>query len=257
MESREQVESSRPSILSAAVSPTALSNLLASFSLLVCFFLPHSVGCNNQSHRPLTIAVSIATESSDPQAFLALAALWPYALALATLAVMAVLIVLRPPWFAKALLGLPIAASLGLTLLWTMYLFGGSESSRMAMGIAAVVAPIGTCVIARVFWLYRDGQTAAAAAWGQGLLCVLAVFSLRWFWFPPIIRMLWGGILSIASAILMMLASWSWVTRSRHDLWDRSVEPAPFQVSLRQLIVAISLTAVALTYWRTLGHWDP
>ena len=123
------------------------------------------------------------------------------------------------------------------------------------MAMAATVAPIGACVVARMVWLYRSDQMMGAATWGQSLLCVLAVFSLRWFWFPPVTRLLWGGTLSIAASILMMLASWTWVTRTGHDLFDRSIEPVPFQVSLRQIMLGITLTAIALTYWRAIATW--
>ena len=256
MESREQAASSKPSFYAAAVSPTALSNLLASCSLLICFLLPHSVGCDDRSHRPVALAAATVTQNAGASSLLALAAFWPYAFALATFAVMLGMVILRPAWFSTAMLALPVGTATGLTILWTFYLFGGRETSRMAMVIAATVVPVGTCVAARMLWLYREGRTTDAAAWGQGFFCVLAIFSLRWFWFPPVSRLLWGGLLSIASAILMMLASWTWGTRSCYDLFDRSVEPVPYQVSMRQLMIAIGLTAIALTYWRTLGHWD-
>jgi hypothetical protein len=56
--------------------------------------------------------------------------------------------------------------------------------------------------------------------------------------------------LSMGSAVVMMLASWTWMTRARYDLFDRSHAPLPFQVSLRQMIIAVALTAIALTYWQ-------
>jgi hypothetical protein len=59
--------------------------------------------------------------------------------------------------------------------------------------------------------------------------------------------------LSNLVAIAMMLASWTWTTRARYDLYDRSADPLPFQVSLRQMIIAVTVIAVALTYWRAFG----
>jgi hypothetical protein len=251
MDLGDKVDPKKPSIQSAVSSPTALSNLLASFSLLVCFWFPHSVG-DDTSNRPFTLVPDLMSEEN---AVLLLMVLWPYWFGCATLAVITTLALLRPTWFAKALLGLPIACGLGLALLWMVLLFSRAEESRSAMAMAALVAPIVACVVARMVWLYLAGQMIAAATWGQSLLCVLAIFSLRWFWFPPVTRLLWGGMLSITASILMMLASWIWVTRARHDLFDRSIDPVPFQVSLRQIILGITLTAIALTYWRVIATW--
>ena len=132
-----------------------------------------------------------------------------------------------------------------------LVLFRDTEDSRAAMLVAALVAPPGTLIALRMMWLLRNGNAAAAAAWGQGFLCVLAVFSLRWLWLVPIDRMLWGGWLSMISAGLMMVASWTWAKRARHDLHDRSNPPLPMQISLLQIVLAITVTAVALTYWIT------
>lgn len=241
----------RPSVKSAALSPTALSNLIASLAMLATLFLPHSVGCNDNSVRPISVAAAGITE---PGAVGLLVFLWPYVLALVTLGWIVVLVVLRPRWFDKALLALPIAFSLPLIGCWAMMLFSARSDSRFAMVMAAIIAPIGACVGARMLYLYRSGQITAAASWGQGLLCVLAAFSLRWFWYPPIKHLLWGGVAAIGAAILMMVASWTWMTRSRHDLYDRSSEPLPFQMSLRQLILAVAVVAIALTYWRAFGE---
>jgi hypothetical protein len=243
----DDVKSNRPSLKSAAASPTALSNLVACLALLASLFLPHSVGCDGVSHRP----ISIASESlSGSNSLGLLVFLWPYAFAFVTLLLITSLVLLRPQWFDTALLCLPIAFSMALVVCWTLLLFSGTSDSRFAMTMAALLAPIGACVALRMLWLYRAGDITAAATWGQGFLCVLAAFSLRWFWFPPIKSLLWGGTVAIGSAIAMMLASWTWTTRARYDLYDRSADPLPFQVSLRQIIIAVTVIAVALTYWR-------
>jgi hypothetical protein len=244
------VKANRPSVKSAASSPTALSNLFASLAMLATLFMPHSVGCNDQSVRPISLVTAVVSETD---AIGILIFLWPYLFAVVTLLLIATLVLLRPPWFDKALLILPIGFSSLLGVCWAMMLFSGRSDSRAAMLIAAIIAPIAACVAARMFWLYRAGEITAAASWGQSLLCVLAAFSLRWFWYPPIKLLLWGGFVAIGSAILMMLASWTWMTRARYDLYDRSSEPIPFQVSLRQIIVAVAVVAIALTYWRAFG----
>ena len=252
-ESRRDAEVARPSKGGAVASPTALSNLIASSILLAGFFLPHSVDCDDQSHRPISIAKKVVTETSEPSEYLALAMFWPFAFAGLTLVVIVVLVFARPRWVEHALIGIPISMTAALAFIWFLFLFSGTSGSRMAMAIAVTAVPAGTCVALRMIWLCRSGRVAAAAAWGQGFLCVLAAFSLRWFWFPPITRLLWGGVLSIGSTMLMMFASWYWITRARHDLYDRSLKPLPFQISLRQMIIAITLTAIALTYWSALG----
>ena len=252
-ESRLDVAVERPTKSEAISSPTALANLIASAILLAGFFLPHSTGCDDQSHRPISIARAVISESHEPGEYLALAMFWPFAFAGLTLVVFIVLVVIRPPWVEHVLIGLPITVTAGLAFTWVLFLFSGTTGSRMAMAFAVIAIPAGACVAARMIWLYRLGHVAAAAAWGQGLLCVLAAFSLFWFWFPPISRLLWGGVMSIGSTMLMMFASWCWITRARHDLYDRSSKPRPFQVSLLQMILAIALTAIVLTYWRVLG----
>lgn len=243
-------QADRPTVKAAAASPTAVANLVACLAMLSTLFMPHSVGCNDQPLRPIQVANAAV---ADPGAVGILVFLWPYALALATLLLIVALALIRPPWFDKALLALPIAFSGLLIVAWTLMLFSFRADSRAAMIMAAIIAPIGACVAARMFWLARDGRITAAAGWGQGLLCVLAAFSLRWFWHPPIKQLLWGGVAAIAAAILMMLASWTWTTRARYDLYDRSVQPEPFQVSLRQIIIAVGIVAIALTYWRAFG----
>jgi hypothetical protein len=122
------------------------------------------------------------------------------------------------------------------------------------MLIAAVAAPTGTCIAARTWWLFRESKLLSAAAWAHGYLCVLGAFSLRWFWFPPVSELKWGGYLAISGLMLMMLASWIWPTRARHDLEDKRVVPNRFQLSLRQIVVAVAVCAIALTYWRNLAN---
>jgi hypothetical protein len=246
-------ETSQPSCREAASSPTALSNLIASGLLLAGFFLPHSMACDNRTQHPISIAREVVSSSTVPSDFLALSIFWPFAFAGLTFWTVMLLVMIRPTWFDLVLIGIPVSTAFVLSILWFLLLFNGTQSSRMAMTIAATTTPAAACVAARMLWLCRSGQIAAAAAWGQGLLCVLAAFSLKWFWFPPVKSLLWGGFLSIGSALLMMLASWCWITRARYDLCDRSSRHLPFQVSLRQLLLGISVTAIALTYWRLMG----
>ena len=246
-------ESQRPTRRQAASSPTALTNLIAAFLLLSGFFLPHSVDCDDRSHRPIDIALSIAAETTDASGYLALTVFWPFLFAGLTIVIMLTLVLLRPSWTEYGLLALPIFTAAGLSVAWILLLFSARDGSRLAMIIAVIVLPPVACVATRMVWLSRSGHIAAAAAWGQGLVCVLAAFSLRWFWCPTVVRMLWGGLLSIAAAVLMMLASWCWIYRARYDLSDRSTAPMPMQVSLVQVLGGITITAIALSYWRYLG----
>ncbi len=130
----DKVDAKIPSIQSAVSSPTALSNLLVSFSLLVCSLFPHSVG-DDTPNRPFSLMTDLLSQENP---VLLLMVLWPYWFGCATLAVMSTLAVLRPAWFAKALLGLPIACGSGLVLLWTVLLFSQAEESRRAMAMAAL-----------------------------------------------------------------------------------------------------------------------
>lgn len=251
MDKGQRIDGRPAGMWAVVITPTTLANLLASFLLLICVLYPHSIG-DETTTRPLNVMMELLSEQN---AILLLTVLWPYWFAGATLVVIITLAALRPVWYDKALLGLPTAFGLGLALLWTMLLFSRTDESRSAMLIAAIVAPVAACVIGRMVWLYRSGQVLAAASWGQRLLCVLSVFSLRWFWYPPVTRLLWGGILSIAASLAMMLATWTWVTRARHDLFDRSVAPMPIQVSLREIILGMTLVAIALAYWRVVAIW--
>lgn len=243
----------RPSRREAASSPTAVSNLFASALLLAGFFLPHSMDCDDRSHRPIEIARGVVAESGEAGDYLALVMLWPYAFGSLTFLVVTMLVVVRPSWFARALFAIPVVIGGLLAIVWLLLLFSGASGSRMAMVMAAAVLPVGACVLARMVWLYRSGNIVASACWGQAFLCLLAAFSLRWFWFPPITRLLWGGILSIAAMILMMAAAWICGNRAGYDLHDRSSRPPHSQLSLRQLMLAVTFVAIALTYWRVLG----
>lgn len=250
MEKSERRRVMRPTIRSAALSPTALSNLAASLALFGCLMLPHSVGCNDQRVRPIALVADGVAAGELFQ----LVVLWPYAFALATILTFATVVVMRPTWFDWALLLLPVGIAVVLLIIWLALLVSTPQESRDAMLVAAIIAPFGAIVAARMIWVYRRGDTAAAAMWGQGFLCVLGTFSLRWFWFPPIKVMLWGGFLSICCLILMMMASWTWPTRAHHDLLDRSVAVKVFQISLRRIILAITAVAIALTYWKAFAN---
>lgn len=243
----DQAAGNRPSLQAAASSPTALANLVACLAMLATLFMPHSVGVNDRTLRPILMVAAGVTE---PNSAALLVFLWPYLFAMATLLLLTILVLLRPPWFDKALLALPIGFSCFLVVCWVLMLFSDIADSRIAMIMAALIAPIGACVAARMLSLSTAGEITAAATWAQGLLCVLAAFSLRWFWYPAVKQLHWGAVAAIFAAILMMLASWTWTTRARYDLVDRSVQPLPFQISIRQVIVAVGVVAIALTYWR-------
>lgn len=240
----------RPAKRSAVISPTASTNLISSALVLAGLFLPHSVDCDRQAIRPISIVNRVVERSDKASDYLALAILWPFAFAAVTMLMFIVLVILRPSWYAHALLGVPLFTACALIFGWCLLLFSNADTSRYAMLLAVMILPAGGCVAARVLWLYRAGKIVAAATWAQGMVCVLAAFSLRWFWFPPVTRLLWGGILTIACCCLMMVSSWCWINRARHDLFDRSSAPPPFQISLRQVVWAITLVAIALTYWR-------
>ena len=250
MESRNALDPYRPGILAAAVSPTALSNLLCSVLLLVSPLFPHSLDTELS-----TIGLLHHRVAAGSGALADAVVLWPYQLAMWTFLVTLALIILRPWWFDRALLAIPtIAASMVITQL-LLLLFSDADMSRTVMSIAAVVAPIAAGVGGRMLWLWRAGDWVAAATWGQSTLCVLGVFSLRWFWFYPVTVLHWGGVLSIISLLLLMLASWTWVSRARHDFRDRSSAPIRFQISLRQIIVAVTAVAVSLAYWQAFSRW--
>jgi len=162
----------------------------------------------------------------------------------------------RPTNPADALLAIPLGGNLALLCLWFLLLFGGSESSRIAMGVAAAGMPLAMCGGARVWWLYRRSQVASAAAWWHSLICVLAAFSLRWCWFPEVDRMAWGGWMAIAAVLAMMVVSWIWGPRVHFDLVDRSSQPGRFRFTVAQILICATLSAIALTYWQALQHWQ-
>ena len=242
----------RPATHAAVISPTASTNLISSMLVLAGLFLPHSVDCDHQPNRPISLVNRVVESSDEVSDYLALVILWPFAFAAVTMLMFIVLVIVRPSWYASVLLGVPLVTASALMLGWCLLLFSNADTSRYAMLLAVMILPSGGCVAARVLWLYREGKIVAAATWAQGMVCVLAAFSLRWFWFPPVTRLLWGGVFTIASCCLMMVSSWCWVTRARYDLFDRSSSHPPFQISLRQVAWAVSLVAIALTYWRIL-----
>lgn len=252
MKNGETKDLVRPSVLSAAASPTSILSTSASLVLAVSFFLPHSVNADLPD-RPAEMLMSFF---SGENSVLLLMILWPFWFAMASLLLMVTLVYSRPKWLAKALFALPVTVATTLALLWCVLLFSRAEDSRSAMAVAAIVAPVGACVFARVTWLWRIGRITAAATWAQSLLCILAMFSLYWFWFPASTHLLWGGGLAIMAALVMMIASWTWESRARHDLYDRSVCPAAYQISLRQIAVAIALAAISLTYWKIISDWS-
>jgi hypothetical protein len=240
---------SRPSLTAAALSPTALANFIACLAMLSCLPLTLSAGdgpSRDWNHSAVAILVSATQQFS-----LALLYLWPFLFAFCTLLLTAVLVIIRPSWYDRALLALPILFALFLTTGWVLVLFSDTEDSRAAMMVAALVTPPASVIALRMMWLGCRGELAAAAVWGQGLLCVLAIFSLRWLWLLPIDRMLAGGWLAMISAGLMMVASWTWGKRAGYDLHDRSSRCLPLQITLRQIVIGMTLTAVALTYWIT------
>jgi hypothetical protein len=244
----------RPSIASAAKSPTALSNLVASFLLMAGLFLPHSVSCNDETIYPrMHVQEAIEGVGSNPSALVSLIFVWPYLFGGLTFCLFAIFVVLRPRWFAKALFVPSGVGFLVLAIAWVLLLFGGRQESREALWIAVIVLPSAAYVAMRILAFCRDRRWVAAATWAHGLVCVWSVFSLRWFWFPPISYLRWGGVLSIIAAVLMMLASWTWTVRGEYDLVDRCREQTPYQISLRQIIFAVTLTAIGLAYWRAIG----
>lgn len=248
--STESSDIARPTIAAAARSPTALSNLIASFIVLACFFLPHSTDCDKRTQRPVSLSSVVVADAPIGTKFFVSVVLWPYAFASGTIVLMMAAILTRTDRLERLFLSFPVAVAGILTLAWLVLLFAGRDGSRFAMMTAAVAAPTGTCVIARVWWLYRDGRLLSAAAWGQGYLSVLGAFSLRWFWFPPVSQLRWGGYLAIGGLLLMMVASWTWPLRAKHDLVDRRIVAQRFQISIFQIVLAVTLSAIALTYWR-------
>ena len=233
--------------LAGLKTPTALWQLIPSLTLLACFGLPHSVSIDGEVIRPFELP-----QHTEGKMFVAATCLWPYVFALATLVLTITLAVLRPSRIETWLLVLPVTFSAMLTMAWVLVLFSDTDGSRLAMASGAMVTPLAMFVVLRMFWLYQSGQTAWAAVWGQGFLWVLAVFSLRWFWWPPVDKMLPAGWISIGAAAGMVLASWTW-PRARHDLVDNQCRSEVFQISIRQIAMAITAAAVGSAVWRYLA----
>lgn len=248
--STNSVDTPRPTIAAAARSPTAVSNLVASLVVLACFFLPHSTDCDRRVQRPVALSSVVVADAPIGTKFFVSIVLWPYAFAGGTAVLMMAAILTRTDRLERLFLSFPLAVTGILTVAWCILLFAGRDGSRFAMLTAAVAAPTGTCVAARAWWLCRDGRLLSAAAWGQGYLAVLGAFSLRWFWFPPVSQLRWGGYLAIGGLTLMMMASWTWPLRAKHDLMDRRIVAQRFQISIFQTVLAVTLCAIALTYWR-------
>jgi hypothetical protein len=237
----------RPTLGSAARSLTAVTNLVGPLVMTACLFFPHSLGADDTAYRPLAW-----DRIEEGKWVIASHCLWPFVWAIGTAAMILALVVVRPPRPNLVLLAVPVALAAVLSFGWFLVLFSEIDGSRAAMAIGAIVVPLGTLVALRMFWLFQAGQRITAAVWGQGFLAVMAIFSLRWFWWPPVAQLLPAGWISIAAAGWMLIASWTW-PRATHDFADRSVAPPRFQVSLTQIVAAILLVAVALTYWRILA----
>ncbi|TWU10378.1 hypothetical protein Pla52o_56600 [Novipirellula galeiformis] len=237
----------KPTLRAALVSPTAISNLVASLSLVACVMLPHSVGCNDESLRPIEI---MGAEAAEGRPLITLTFFWPYVFGLGTFLLFIALVVVRPRQIERFLIALPIGFSLYLFAIWLLLLFSSTSESRVAMVCAAIVIPSATLVGIRMTWFWMEGQKVAAATWAQTYLSVLAIFSLRWFWMMPIKRLLYGGVLSMIAVTMIMIASWTWTSWAKHDLADENHPAEPFQLSLQQIIFGILFIAIAMTYWR-------
>lgn len=249
MNARELAAAGRPSVGQAARSPTALWNLLTSLLLVVSLLFPHRFAAASLRSRSAGEVVDPTAGQETAELWQCLL-LWPYLFGLATFLVFAVLVVRRPRSAQPALVLLPLLMSGGLAAAWFALLFSGSFGARIAMWSAVLAAPLTAYVVMRAMSLYRNGRVLAAAAWGQSLLCILAVFTMRWLWFPAAEEFRWGSIVSVLAATLMMLASWTWEVRAEYDLTDRAAPHRTYQISIRQLVWAVALVAIGLTYWR-------
>lgn len=244
----------RPSFLDAAFSPTVTASVASSLLLLVTFFLPHSWDTSGNVSRPVWTALDLLRGRTD-HTILSIAALWPYTYATLLCAGWMHIARRRPVDPRRNLLALAVGSAIGLLGLWLLLLFGGSESSRVAIGAAAVVMPLAMASGPRVWWMYRSGYLGSAAAWCHSLICVLAAFSLRWCWIPDVDQMAWGGWTAIAATLLMMVGSWAWRPRARHDLVDRGTPADPIRFTVAQILLCITLSAIALAFWQALGSW--
>jgi len=242
-----QPDREQPSLKAALVSPSAISNLVAAIALLGCVLLPHSIGCNDTVVRPVDV---IGKEIAEGTALVTLTFFWPYVFGLCTFLFFIALVVIRPQRIERVLVSLPVGFLLYLSAIWCLLLFSSSGESRAAMVIATFVVPSATLVAIRVTWLWIDDQKIAAATWAQSYLCILAIFSLRWFWMLPIKQMLYGGVLSMIAAAAVMIASWTWPCWIEHDLSDRNHPSQRFQITLKQIILGVLVIAIAMTYWQ-------
>lgn len=242
----------RPTLGQAARSPTALWNLLASLLLGVSLVFPHRfLAARIRAVLAADRVPSTAAQETADHWHVLL--LWPYAFAWGTFFFFAALVVFRPRGAARSLVWLPLLMACALGLVWFALLFSGSVGSRMAMWSAVLAAPFTGYVVIRSMALVQQGRPLAAAAWGQSLLCVLAMFTLRWLWFLPTAGFRWGSVISVLAAAAMMLASWTWEVRAEHDLANCAAPHPVFQVSIRQLVLAVAWIAIGLAYWRLLG----
>lgn len=234
-------------LLGRLTAPMPLSQLVTTLAMLACLWLPHSLADDGVMRRPAAVA-----ENFEEKTIVPAVSLWPYLFAMCTLVATVSLAVFRPRRVEALLLGVPLAFFVLLTGSWFLVLFSDADGSRMAMASGAMVAPLATLVVLRMYWLYQVGEIIWVATWGQGFLSVLAVFSLRWFWWPPVEQMLPGGWISVAAAVGMVLASWTW-PRTAHDLIDPRIPAKTFQMSIFQISVAIGMFAMAAAVWRYLA----
>ena len=235
----------RPSVVAALLSPTALTNLLAAVAVVVCQFFPRTGEID---------ALSIDDSVAANHRAIYIASFWPVGLGLCTFSVMLTLGFLRPSEVSRLLMSIPMASASVLGICWALLLFSDTAGSGWAMILAAIVVPCGTLIALRMWWLWTNQDPANAAAWGQGFLCVLAIFTLHWFYESANTRWMWGSWLSIAATASLLIASWTWPTRATYDLSDRKCEPQAFRITLRQLIAAAAVCAVAMTYWEYFGR---
>ncbi|GAA5505020.1 hypothetical protein [Novipirellula caenicola] len=242
-----QSDREKPSLKSALSSSSAISNLVAALALVSCVLLPHSIGCDDKIVRPVDV---IGDELSKGPPLVTLTFFWPYLFGLCTFVFFVVLVIVRPPRIERMLLSLPLGFMLYLTAIWCLLLFSSSSESRIALVIATFIVPSATLVAIRMTWLWIDDRKIAAAMWAQSYLCILAIFSLRWFWILPIKQMLYGGVLSMIAAAAVMVASWTWPCWIEHDFCDRNHPARQFQITLKQIILGILVIAIAMTYWQ-------
>ena len=250
----------RPSLKQSFISPVVLLVFVSTLLLQVSFFLPYAAGPqrleSGEPMQPGRLAIEVFFGHASTRPMQALTLLWVYLYSWILVATLLMLAWRRPQWFDKALLAIPAVGIAGLSVLWWLLLFSGASGSRAAMGIAVVVMPLGACMISRSLWLLQSRQALAAACWGHSLLCILAVFALRWCWYPPLGSPGVGCVVGIVGALGLMVASWLWPLRGAFDLFDRSLSPRAPQTTIWRLGIATALAAVGLVYWRAVGLWQ-